>query len=121
VTAAQRKGNPKSIYKTHSMHRVAPAAFRTNDFAERHGFIKGVVRAIVHDPGRGAPLAKVQFRDPYRYRVNTEYFIAAEGMYTGQYVYCGNKGIVQLNFSQGRCRQRSPYQQDPRRYHHLQR
>jgi hypothetical protein len=75
---------------------VAPAAFRNNDFAERHGFVKGVVRAIIHDPGRGAPLAKVQFRDPYKYRVNTEYFLAAEGMYTGQYVYCGSRGKSDL-------------------------
>ena len=30
------------------------------DFAERHGYIKGVVTDIIHDPGRGAPLAKVR-------------------------------------------------------------
>lgn len=47
---------------------------------------------IVHDPGRGAPLAKVQFRDPYKYRLITQTFIAAEGMHTGQFVYCGKKG-----------------------------
>ena len=52
------------------------------------------MRAILHDPGRGAPLAKVQFRDPYRYRVNTEYFLAAEGMYSGQYIYCGAKAKI---------------------------
>ncbi len=37
--------------------------FRTLDFAEKHGYIRGVVKDIIHDPGRGAPLAKVQFRD----------------------------------------------------------
>ena len=26
-------------------------------------YIKGIVKDIVHDPGRGAPLAKVVFRD----------------------------------------------------------
>lgn len=55
--------------------------------------MKGVVREILHDPGRGAPLAKVVFRDPYRYKQRTEYFIAAEGMHTGQFVYCGTRGI----------------------------
>ena len=49
----------------HTHHRQGPAAFRNLDFAERSGFIKGVVREIVHDSGRGAPLAKVEFRDPY--------------------------------------------------------
>lgn len=47
---------------------------------------------IIHDPGRGAPLAKVVFRDPYRFRLRTETFIASEGMYTGQFLYCGKKG-----------------------------
>ena len=48
---------------------------------------------IIHDPGRGAPLAKVMFRDPYRYKLRTETFIACEGMHTGQFVYCGKKGM----------------------------
>jgi ribosomal protein L2 len=56
-------------------------------------YIRGVVKQILHDPGRGAPLARVCFRDPYRYRQRTEYFVASEGMYTGQYIYAGNKGM----------------------------
>ncbi|XP_009317183.1 PREDICTED: 60S ribosomal protein L8 [Pygoscelis adeliae] len=50
---------------------------------------------IIHDPGRGAPLAKIAFRDPYRFKKRTELFIAAEGIHTGQFVYCGKK--AQLN------------------------
>ena len=60
-------------------------------------YIKGVVKEILHDPGRGAPLAKVVFRDPYRYRHRTEYFIAVEGLHTGQFVYAGSKGTYQFN------------------------
>ena len=55
-------------------------------------YVKGVVKEIVHDSGRGAPLAKVVFRDPYRYRHRTEYFVAVEGLYTGQFIYAGTKG-----------------------------
>jgi large subunit ribosomal protein L8e len=51
---------------------------------------------IVHDPGRGAPLAVVHFRDPYRFQHRAETFIAAEGMYTGQYVYCGKRAQLQV-------------------------
>ena len=54
--------------------------------------MQGVVRDIIHDPGRGAPLAKVVFRDPYRFKLRKETFVATEGMYTGQFVYCGKKG-----------------------------
>lgn len=55
--------------------------------------MKGLVKEIIHDPGRGAPLAVVQFRHPNKYRQVTENFVAAEGMYTGQFVYCGKKGM----------------------------
>merc|ERR1719376_267982 len=80
----------------HTKNRKGAAALRPVDFAERHGYIKGVIRDIIHDPGRGAPLAKVQFRDPYRYRMRTETFIAAEGMHTGQFIYCGKKAALQI-------------------------
>ena len=40
---------------------------------------QGVIRDIIHDPGRGAPLAVVHFRDPYRYKIKKELFVAAEG------------------------------------------
>ena len=69
---------------------------RPLDYAERHGYIKGVVKEIIHDPGRGAPLARVSFRHPQKYRKVVETFIATEGMYTGQFVYCGKKGKLSL-------------------------
>ena len=43
--------------------RKGPAKLRTLDFAEREGYIKGLVKEVIHDPGRGAPLAKVAFRN----------------------------------------------------------
>jgi len=94
VIRAQRKGRQKGVYKSHNHHRVAPAAFRSMDFAERNGYIKGVIKEIIHDPGRGAPLARVVFRNPYKYKLDTEYFVAAEGMYSGQFVYCGAKASL---------------------------
>ncbi|RGP66493.1 60s ribosomal l2 [Fusarium sporotrichioides] len=44
--------------------------------------------------GRGAPLAKVVFRHPYRFKQVTETFIANEGMYTGQFIYAGKKAAL---------------------------
>ena len=61
-------------------------------FVPLFSYVKGVVKDIVHDPGRGAPLAKVVFRDTYRYKQRVEYFIAVEGMFTGQFIYAGSKG-----------------------------
>uniref|UniRef100_A0ACB8FHF2 60S ribosomal protein L8 n=1 Tax=Sphaerodactylus townsendi TaxID=933632 RepID=A0ACB8FHF2_9SAUR len=94
VIRGQRKG-AGSVFRAHVKHRKGPAKLRAVDFAERHGYIKGIVKDIIHDPGRGAPLAKIVFRDPYRFKKRTELFIAAEGIHTGQFVYCGKK--AQLN------------------------
>jgi large subunit ribosomal protein L8e len=84
------------VFKTHSKHRKGAAKLRAVDYAERHGFIKGIIKDIIHDPGRGAPLAIVHFRDPYRYKTRKETMIATEGMYTGQFVYCGKKATIQV-------------------------
>jgi large subunit ribosomal protein L8e len=54
------------------------------------------VKEIIHDPGRGAPLAKVVFRDPYRFKLHTETFIANEGMYTGQFIYAGKNASLTI-------------------------
>jgi len=93
VIRAQRKG-AGSIFTAHTKNRKGPAKHRKLDFAERNGYIRGVVKEIVHDPGRGAPLAKVQFRDVYRYKKRIETFIAPEGLYSGQFVYCGKKASL---------------------------
>jgi hypothetical protein len=45
--------------------------------------------------GRGAPLCEVKFCNACYHSTDKELLIAAEGMRTGQYVYCGKK--VQLN------------------------
>ncbi|VAI04112.1 unnamed protein product [Triticum turgidum subsp. durum] len=95
VIRAQRKG-AGSVFKSHTHHRKGPARFRSLDFGERNGYLKGVVTDVIHDPGRGAPLAKVTFRHPFRYKHQKELFVAAEGMYTGQFVYCGRRATLSV-------------------------
>eukprot|EP00971_Amphidinium_carterae_P336708 6473214-Amphidinium_carterae.1 len=52
---------------------------------------------IIHDVGRGAPICKVVFHHPYQYKLqkaivtSIEMWVAVEGTYTGQFVYCGAK------------------------------
>ena len=95
VIRAQRKG-AGSIFTAHTKCRKGAAKLRAVDYSERNGYIKGVVKDIVHDPGRGAPLAVVHFRDPYRYKIRKELFVATEGMYTGQFIYCGKKAHLAI-------------------------
>ncbi|KAI7834347.1 60S ribosomal protein L2 [Kickxella alabastrina] len=78
VIRSQRKG-AGSIFTSRTHRRKGAAKLRSIDFSERNGYIRGLVKEIIHDPGRGAPLAKTR----------TELFIATEGMYTGQFVFCG--------------------------------
>jgi len=92
VIRAQRRSHP--IFKSHTHHNKNPAKLRPLDFAERNGYIRGIVKDIIHDPGRGAPLARVVFRDPYRYKLREETFIAVEGLSTGSFVYCGKKALL---------------------------
>jgi len=41
-----------SQFKSHTHHNKAPARFRPLDFAERNGYVRGIVREIIHDAGR---------------------------------------------------------------------
>jgi len=95
VIRSQRKGRG-SVFRSHTKHRKGAAKLRTLDFAERQGYIKGLITEIIHDPGRGAPLARVAFRNPYNYRKDKELFIANEGMYTGQFIYAGKKAALTI-------------------------
>lgn len=93
VIRNQRKG-AGSIFTAAPRLRKGAAQLRTLDFAERQGYTRGLVKEIIHDSGRGAPLAKVVFRDPYHYRYRTETFIANEGLHTGQFVYAGKNAAL---------------------------
>ena len=95
VIRSQMKGRG-SIFRAHQHRRKGPAKLRPLDYAERHGYIKGVVKDIIHDPGHGAPLAKVVFRDPYRYKLRKEMFVATEEMYTGQSYIVARKPLSLL-------------------------
>merc|ERR1712118_502291 len=90
VIRGQRKGRG-SIFKSHNRCRQGAAKLRVLDYGERYGFVKGVVKDIVHDPGRGAPLIKANFHNARAYKLEKQLFPAVEGSYTGQFIYCGKK------------------------------
>ena len=95
VIRGQRKG-AGSVFTANTHHRKGAPKYRSSDFSEKHGYVKGVVREILHDPGRGAPLAVVHFRHPYKFKTEKALFVAAEGTYTGQSLYCGKNAKLTL-------------------------
>jgi len=90
VIRGSRKGK-SLIFTAKVKHRQGAVKLRPVDYAERHGYAKGLVKKIFHDSGRGAPMCEVVFHDPYRYKLKKERWVAVEGTYTGQFVYCGAK------------------------------
>mmetsp|Transcript_58064 Transcript_58064/g.135258 ORF Transcript_58064/g.135258 Transcript_58064/m.135258 type:complete len:255 (-) Transcript_58064:70-834(-) len=93
VIRGSRKGK-SLIFTAKTRLRKGAVKLRAMDYAERWGYIKGLVKEIMHEPGRGAPLAKVVFHDPYKYRLKKELWVAVEGLHTGQFVYCGTKAQI---------------------------
>lgn len=65
VIRGQRKGYGHG-FKARTHKRKGASGMRRRDITERHARIKGVVRKIVHDPGRGAPMAIVEFKCPIK-------------------------------------------------------
>ncbi|GMH77858.1 hypothetical protein TL16_g07563, partial [Triparma laevis f. inornata] len=95
IIAGCRKGKG-GIFRSHTRTRKGAVKLRSFDYAEKHGYIRGVVKDIIHDPGRGAPIAKVQFQNAYKYGRDNELLVATEGMYTGQFIYCGKKASLNI-------------------------
>eukprot|EP00998_Keelungia_sp_KM082_P006830 NODE_3058_length_948_cov_254.476248_g3038_i0.p1 GENE.NODE_3058_length_948_cov_254.476248_g3038_i0~~NODE_3058_length_948_cov_254.476248_g3038_i0.p1 ORF type:complete len:259 (+),score=40.15 NODE_3058_length_948_cov_254.476248_g3038_i0:73-849(+) len=93
--ASQRRG-AGSVYTAHTHKRIAPMRLNPIDYNHRNGYSKGIIKAIRHEPGRGAPIAEVQFRHPYKYKRVTSYMVAPEGCYTGQFVYHGRKAQLSI-------------------------
>ncbi|KAJ2790536.1 60S ribosomal protein L2, partial [Coemansia guatemalensis] len=52
VIRSQRKG-AGSIFTSRTHRRKGAAKLRSLDYAEREGYIRGLIKEIIHDPGRG--------------------------------------------------------------------
>jgi hypothetical protein len=71
VIRGSRKGK-SLIFTAKTRLRKGAVKLRPVDYAEREGYMKGLVKNIIHDPGRGAPMCEVVFHDPYRYKLTKE-------------------------------------------------
>lgn len=90
-----RKGKG-SVFKAHTTGRKGAVGMKRCDYAERNGYAKGVVKDILHDSGRGAPIARVQFKDPYRFKKVNTTICAPEGLFVGQFIYAGKKAALSI-------------------------
>jgi len=95
VIRGSRKGK-SLIFAAKTRLRKGAVKLRVTDYIERHGYIKGLIKKIEHEPARGAPLCEVVFHDPYRYKLQKQTWVAVEGAHTGQFVYCGAKAQLSI-------------------------
>ena len=89
----QRRGRGGSTYRASTHKRVAPAkyppAMTPKEFFETA--VSGVIESLVHDPGRGAPLAFVRFENG-----ETCYTVTPEGVFEGQEISFGGKASADV-------------------------
>ena len=88
----QRRGRGGSTWRASTHKRVAAAKYPA--MTPKESFetsIKGVIDSLVHDPGRGAPLALVKFENG-----NTCYIVPPEGTHEGQQIRLGGKAPAEV-------------------------
>ncbi|UCD26397.1 MAG: 50S ribosomal protein L2, partial [Candidatus Bathyarchaeota archaeon] len=87
----QRRGRGSSTFRAATHKRVAPARYPTTSKEEREGVIRGQLTEILHDPGRGSPLASIKLETGETY-----YTVVPEGVYKGQSTQIGAKASVEI-------------------------
>ena len=88
----QRRGRGGSVFISPSWKRVGPVRYRPynpQEFKEK--ILVGYVKELMHDPGRGAPVARVVFEDGVEMLM-----VAVEGMAVGQKIYYGENAPLVL-------------------------
>ena len=86
----QRRGRGSPTFRASTHKRVAPAKYPNISRENRlNGVLRGQVLEIVHDPGRGAPLAHIELETGERY-----YTVAVEGMHEDQIIEIGGKASI---------------------------
>ncbi|RLE72693.1 MAG: 50S ribosomal protein L2 [Thermoprotei archaeon] len=88
----QRRGRGGSVFRHPGWKKIGRVAYRKYDPKEFSSkIIKGRVVELLHDPGRGAPVAKIKFEDGVEMLM-----VAPEGMAVGQEIIYGENAPPNL-------------------------
>jgi large subunit ribosomal protein L2 len=89
----QRRGRGASTFRASTNKRVAPARY-PSAISVKENFeiaVNGVIEELIHDPGRGSPLALIRFENG-----ETCYTVVPEGVYAGERIQIGGKASVDV-------------------------
>lgn len=87
----QRRGRGTKVFRAPTYRRVAAARYPPVAPGELTGVLKGGVTDIVHDPGRGTPLALLEFENGERF-----YVPATEGLSLEQKIARGGTATAEI-------------------------
>ena len=86
----QRRGRGTPTFKAAKVGKIAPVTYPPL-LDEGNGVIRGQISEILHEPGRGTPLAKIALENGYSY-----YTVLPEGMQLGQTIEVGPKAKIDV-------------------------
>jgi len=84
----QRRGRGSPTFRASSHKRVAPAHYPP---LSKEEFIQGQISEILHETGRGSPLASVRLETG-----DVFYTVVPEGVYEGQLTQIGSKASIDI-------------------------
>lgn len=88
----QRRGRGSPVFTAPTHKRVAPAKYpNLSTIGIIDKVLKGQILELLHDPGRGAPLAYVELETGERFHT-----LAVEGLREGQIIEVGGKASVNV-------------------------
>ncbi len=87
----QRRGHGGPTFQASTQKRIAPARYPAVDKLQSEGILKGKIEAILHEPGRGTPLARVKLQTGQTYHT-----ILPEGTHQGQAIQIGSQASNEI-------------------------
>lgn len=87
----QRRGRGTPTFRASTHKRVAPVQYPPTSKETQERVIQGQIAKILHDPGRGSPLASVKLETGETY-----YTVVPEGIYEGQQIQIGGKAAAEI-------------------------
>ena len=87
----QRRGRGSPTWRASVHKRVAPVKYLSIEKMKGEDSVKGVVENLLHEPGRGAPIALIQLENGEKY-----YSVAVEGLFVGQEIMLGSSASIEV-------------------------
>ncbi len=87
----QRRGRGGPTFRASTHKRLAPAKYPPFTRDQLKNVVEGEVKKVYHEPGRGAPLARMRLETEQDY-----HFIVPEGVHEGQKIQFGGEASINI-------------------------